>query len=274
MQSLFSHSMEPLAAGQTTSKLLPDNLRVFLRSRAPGNHLATSLSETLPVPEPQLPELASIWLTDEERQHLDRYSFSKRRTEWLSGRICAKRAVLDLLDGQTNGTVLRPLDIAIQVSPNGRPIAVIDPRIVAPPHLDISISHTHGTAIGIAGHGLCGVDIQYLSDTLFRVRSRYCDEIEVAILETVMESELAQLGMLWASKEAIRKCFSDITLLGFLDMRLERISTDQGYRLLTFHLAEPFSRLGSVSVTAHVHESCALAVCTVAGERLKHARIA
>jgi phosphopantetheinyl transferase len=253
-------------------QLLPEDLRFVLNSRAPGNNLATALADTGTMSEQQLAELVSAWLTEQERECLDRFSFAKRRSEWLSGRICAKRAILDLLSGQSSRP-LGPLDISIEAGSSGRPSVVISERSRLINDLDISISHSQGKAIGIAGHGLCGVDIQHLNDTLFRVKSRFCDEFETALLETVMESDLVQLGLLWVSKEAIRKCFSALTLLGFLEIHLERISVDRGYRLLSFNLGEPLSRIGTISVTTHLHGTYALAICTIDAKRLKHAGI-
>ncbi len=259
-------------SAEPNGQLLPDTLRLFLRSQAPGNNLAAVVADTLDVDDQHLAQLASTWLTDQERDHLDRFSFAKRRSEWLSGRICAKRAVLDLLSSQQAGS-LDPLDISIHNNPKGRPS--IDPAELPREigTLDISISHSQGKAIGIAGCGLCGVDIQHLSDTLFRVKSRFCDDFEAALLETIMESDLVQLGLLWVGKEAIRKCFSDITLLGFLEIHLERITVEQGYRQFNFRLGGPLSRIGTVLATTHVHGAYALAVCTVDAVRLKHAGI-
>jgi len=259
-------------SAEPNDQLLPDTLRLLLTSRAPGNNLATVLADTPEGSDQQLAQLGTVWLTDQERDHLDRFSFAKRRREWLFGRICAKQAVLNLLSSQQTGP-LGPLDIPIYNGPKGRPS--VHPTTLPPETgtLDISISHSHGKAIGIAGYGLCGVDIQHLSDTLFRVKSRFCDEFEGALLETIMESDLVQLGLLWVGKEAIRKCFSDIALLGFLEIHLERITVDQGHRLLHFRLGGPLSRIGTVSATAHAHGAYALAVCTVDRVRLRHAGI-
>ncbi|MEE4314433.1 MAG: hypothetical protein V2J11_08025 [Desulfofustis sp.] len=260
-------------SAEPNGTLLSDDFRLLLNSRAPGNSLATVLSDSPPVGEQQLTQLVTTWLTDQEQDYLDRFSFAKRRSEWLAGRICAKRAVLDLLARQATGP-LGPLDISIHNGPKGRPSVVLAETPAETGKLDISISHSHGKAIGIAGYGLCGVDIQHLSDTLFRVKSRFCDEFETALLETILENDLVQLGLLWVSKEAIRKSFSDIALLGFLEIHLERITVDRGYRLLNFRLGGPMGRLGTVSTTTHVHDAYALAVCTVDATRLKHAGIA
>lgn len=272
MQNHFSPELNS-SSSIAAADVLPTGLRSLLDSLAPGNTLAASSLAAPLLPEPELAALSSAWLTEHEQRHYRRFSFAKRRSEWLFGRICAKQAVLDLLSNGTD-TQLRPLDITIEAGSTGRPSVVLVGNGHPATEPDISISHSHGMAIAVAGSGLCGVDIQQLNETLYRVKTRYCDEIETALLETTMERDLVQLGLLWVCKEAIRKCFSDIVLLGFLEIHLERISMDQGHRLLHFQLDKPFQTLGLVAVATHVREPYALAVCNVTNERLRHAGIA
>lgn len=254
--------------GHISSPLLPEKLKLLLNARAPENNLAAAIADVGVLCNGGEAEIASSWLTVNEQEEFKRYSFKKRRTEWLSGRICAKQAVLDLLRGTSDADDFRPLDITIAINPSGRPFFTINKEGRSTPQLDLSISHSNGKAVGIAGHGLCGVDIQHLNDTLFKVKDRYCNEIESAILDTLGVEERAQLGMLWVAKEAIRKSLSDIKLVGFLEMQLERITMEQGYHELHFQLEEPLLSVGTISATTHVHESFALAVCTVNRARL------
>lgn len=252
----------------TTSPLLPENLQRFLKARAPGNRLGTAVADIGELFNGTEAQLASNWLTDVERQEFKRYSFPKRRAEWLSGRICAKQAIVGLLGSGDRARRIEPMDITIAIAPSGRPFCTFNGDEHRPPGLDFSISHSHGKAVGIAGEGLCGVDIQYLSDTLFKVKDRYCTEIETAILDITSLDELSQLGMLWVAKEAIRKCLSDTKLMGFLDMRLERIVPEHGCHVLHFQLDEPLVSAGTVSAAVHVHGRYALAVCTIDPARL------
>jgi len=258
--------MPSITTDQLCTTLLPDNLRSLLKDRAPNHCLTAVAARTSTLLNGQQAELANAWLTPGEQLHLDQYTFDKRRTEWLSGRICAKQAALELLSQK--GTPLQPLDFRVDHSPTGRPQLGSDNHGIEATPIDISISHSHGKAIGIAGYGLCGVDIQYLTDTLFKVKTRFCTETESAALDVVMADERTQLGLLWVGKEAVRKCLSGYRLLGFLDMRLEKVSVEEGFHVLEFQLASPFTTLGSVSVTTNVHGGFALAVCTVSRDRL------
>jgi phosphopantetheinyl transferase len=251
-----------------SSPLLPDSLQQLISSRAPGNKLAVTITDTRPAKNGQKKNIEDAWLTEQELQQLNRFSFAKRRAEWLSGRICAKQAALELLNGSNADHVLQPHDIVIETNHTGRPHLRPDGNITGISDIDISISHSHDMAISIAGNGLCGVDIQLLNDTLFRVKQRYCADFEAGILDDITGDEQLQLGLLWVSKEAIRKCLSSIKLLGFMEIKLEGSSIEQGYRMLHFNLEEPFSGIGSLSVTTHVHGTYALAVCSISRERL------
>lgn len=246
---------------------LPDTLQHLLRSFAPGHVFAIREADTRPFRNGKENEAAAQWLTPEELQHLKRYSFDKRRSEWLSGRICAKRAILELLNRDDRGDY-QAHDIVIETQPSGRPLLRLDRQPVSGAQIDISISHSHDMAISIAASGYCGVDIQLLNDTLFKVKPRYCTDLESAILDEIGVDELHQLGLLWVGKEAIRKSLSSIGLVGFLDIKLEGMSQEQGYRVLNFYLDEPFNNVGTLSVVTHVHGQYALAVCMINRDRV------
>lgn len=250
---------------RVSSALLPDALHRLLASRAPGNRLGITLVDKETMLNGNLTALAAAWLTPEERSQLAQFSFEKRRSEWLLGRICAKQSVLELLDGSRDGRALGPGDLTIKVGPSGRPYLSDSDDAIA--GLDFSISHSHEKVIGIACRGPCGVDLQYFTDTLFKVKDRFCTGAEMALLDTTEQDERMLLGLLWAAKESIRKSLCTLEHPGFLAMRLERIRRDSGYRLFDFQLDEPFSRLGTVTATTHAHGGYGLAVCTLAGDR-------
>lgn len=253
---------------QQPSPLLPDDLKDLLISRTRDNSLGIIVIDTDLLINGRENELISKWLTEEEHQQLTRYSFEKRRKEWFLGRICAKQATLELLNKGNRLAALQPLDLSIGVNPGGRPYVQITRSKEVPADLDISISHSHQKVAGLACRDHCGVDIQYLSDTLFKVKERYCSETEAALLDSTAEDELIQLGLLWVAKEALRKCLNSAGHPGFLAMQLESIRPEQDYRKLDFTLDEPYAHLGTVSVITHVHDDYALAVCTVASDRL------
>ncbi|MCR4957279.1 MAG: 4'-phosphopantetheinyl transferase superfamily protein [Prevotella sp.] len=86
------------------------------------------------------------------------------------------------------------------------------------PHL--SISHTHGyAALLLSDDCRVGVDIEYRSDRVERIASRFIRPDEKA--ETTDEKLL-----LWSAKEAVYKLFSE-DRLGFFDMRA--LSIGDGY---------------------------------------------
>ncbi len=255
-------------SNQFSSPLLPGNLQELIRVQAPGNKLAIAVTDIRSSRNSQEKSLEGMWLTDEELQQLNRFSFEKRRAEWLSGRICAKQAALELLNTGDDSKIMQPHDILIETNLAGRPHLRVKGGINGFSTIDISISHSHDMAVSIAGDGLCGVDIQLLNDTLFKVRHKYCVDSEAAILDNITDNHLQQLGRLWVSKEAVRKCLSPVQLLGFMEIRLERSSLEQDCHVLHFQLDHPFANIGTIAVATHVHDSYALAVCTVAPERL------
>ena len=251
-----------------SSPLLPDELIHILNDSAPCGNLSVAAIDAEIYLNGEEMRIASQWLSETEHSQLNRFSFVKRRSEWLSGRICAKQAVLDYLGERGGQSGLDPRKIRIEANPSGRPFLNISGLPAPAREVDISISHSHGKAVAIAGNGLCGVDIQYLSETLFKVKDRYCTDIETALLDVTSIEELAQLGLLWVAKEAVRKSLSGIALTGFLEIHLEGLRIEQGYHILNFRLEKPFSSLGTVSVTTNLHKSFALAVSTIARERV------
>lgn len=250
------------------SPLLPDDLKELLASRTPDKRIGITIIDKQLLRNGQESRLISEWLTGEEHHQLTRYSFEKRRKEWFLGRICAKQATLDLLNTKNGAAVLRPLDLNIEIGPGGRPFVRMAQNNQEETGLDISISHSHRKVAGIAARAHCGIDIQFLTDTLFKVKDRYCTETEAALLDGTEEDELIQLGLLWAAKEAVKKCLSTSGRLGFQAMQLESIRPEQGYQRLELALEEPYGQLGSVSAIAHVHDGYVLAVCIIATDLL------
>jgi phosphopantetheinyl transferase len=244
--------------------LMPEELLRYLSSRVPGGELGAVMIDRDGLLNGNEVELAAFWLTDEERQQLNRYTFEKRRSEWFLGRICAKQSVIDLL-GSSQAEPLLPQDISIEVSVSGRPYLGLPKIYGASGVPDISISHSHDKVIAIAGNCGCGVDIQLLTDTLYKVKDRFSSEAELALLASTSEDDLVQLGMLWVAKEAIRKWGSDPHPTGFLDMQLESIRYDSDYRLLDFLVDTPGNGLQSVSTVVYFEGNYCLGVCTIDG---------
>ncbi len=249
---------------EISSSLMPDDLHHFLSQRAPGQSLGMVLIDRHRVLNGNHSELVNTWLNKEEKNQLGRYSFEKRRTEWFLGRICAKQSTMDLLE-RLEIEAIDPLEITISSSPSGRPYLQL-PSLKGLERIpDISISHSHDKVIALAGNCRCGIDVQLLTDTLFKVRDRFCSETELALLNATSEDELTQLGLLWVAKEALRKSLESNRPAGFLSLHLNEARREQHYWLLDFHLDDPQAGSGSFSTVVHIDNHYCLGVCTLPG---------
>ena len=249
---------------EISTPLLPDDLHNLLCQRTPGQALGLVLVDQSRVLNGNHSQLVASWLTAEEKLQLERYTFEKRRNEWFLGRICAKQSTIELL-ARLGIESLTPLEITVAVGASGRPYLML-PKIKGLERVpDISISHSHGKVIGLAGNCHCGIDIQLLTDTLFKVRDRFCSGPEMALLTETSEDELAQLGMLWVAKEAIRKSLEHTRPAGFLTMRLNEVRRQNGFWLLDFHLDDHHAGAGVFTTVVHVDDRFCLGVCTIPG---------
>jgi len=254
----------------STHPLLPDSFKKLVSSQAPGKNLAVCMMNIPPQLNGEESEIATAWLTADETIQLSHYSFEKRRNEWLAGRICAKQATINLLGTTAGNGSLTGSDFAISAGQSGRPYISIAGTTEPFETIDISISHSHGLAAGLAGYGLCGLDIQQLTTTLFKVKHRFCADMESAILDTIPADELSQLGLLWVAKEAVRKCLSGFRIVGFRELKLKEVTERQGGYFLDFDPELTGLKTGDsqpVTVIAHTDQSFAIAICTLDKEK-------
>lgn len=174
------------------------------------------------------------FLSPAEQATFSGFTFPKRRWEWLGGRLAAKAAALAWA-GQTL-TVAALAEWQVTGAPDGRPGLQRVGLSPAAPALELSISHSHGVAAAlVVAERPCGLDLQKVTDTVLRVRERFCTEAEAALLRRAGvgpdEREEVRLTLLWAAKEAVRKGRGGVPLTGFLAMRLaglERLA-EQGW---------------------------------------------
>ena len=202
-------------------------------------------------------------LSKEEKDLLGTLALAKRRREWLGGRFAAKHATAQLLEqveSQKHDMHWSRYDII--VDKNGRPYLSADNKNAA--HLtmpDISISHSGSMAVAMAVQkGFCGVDIQKVTQKVFKVSDRYCSHSEKQILEEFFpvepEKQAAPLTKLWAAKEALRKVSAMNSLPGYLELELIEITTaplqkESGPWGFTFNWENS---------DAHTHTKCTVAV--------------
>lgn len=163
-------------------------------------------------------DAVQVVLAPLEQEQYEGYRFPKRQQEWLGGRLACKEAVARLL-GLDDLTV-----IVVANDEHGRPL-------VAGPGTDgvqVSISHSGELAMALASFAPCGLDLQEITPTLAKVEEKFIHPAEQDVLAGFSGSPLEQQGLVWASKEALRKLLPLWPLLGFLEAQIESVTTTEG----------------------------------------------
>lgn len=176
-------------------------------------------------------ERAYTYLVEEEKIQFSRFTFPKRRYEWLSGRIAAKYAAIQHISpSSTKPTKNQWQSIQVCQDDHGKPYLHSSENIHNLPH--ISISHSEGVAVGLASNFPCGVDIQKITAALERVERRFVTQKEKSLLSVYTEEreKRSYLGAIWSAKEAIKKASTLRPLPGFLEISLQEIRKENGYQ--------------------------------------------
>lgn len=119
------------------------------------------------------------------------------RRNWLLGRLAAKAAAADLLD-------LPWSEVEILRGPDGPP--KLEAPVLAPPQVQISISHTDGGAMAAAAFEPVGVDLEPLGRLISdRAWLWAFKPGERALAEMAGPVHSKRLAM-WCAKEAAAKC--------------------------------------------------------------------
>jgi len=206
-----------------------------------------------------------------ELAKIDHYRLAKRRSEFLTGRICAKMALESLW---TAGDIaLPPLlsEIDITHDPSGRPI-VFRHDLERGLHSEISITHGGEYAAALAAELPCGIDIQPQKDNLLRVREKYCSLKEIEVLAELLPGAplLTRLSLLWAAKEAAKKALSYLQMPGFLELELTR-PANSSHQCHSFTLAVRVRNNrrmpDTVTVLATTFENYGVAICLLTKEQ-------
>lgn len=211
-------------------------------------------------------------LHPKEHAVLSGYRLAKRRTEYLTGRICAKRAVHAFLQEPGISSVPPPAlaEIEIARSTDGRPSAHLPDTHGNPVRLDLSISHSGDYGAALTAQSPCGIDLQIQKNTLLQVQEKYCTEAETRLLaEPLANCEpLSRLTLLWAAKEAAKKALSYWQMPGFLDLQLCGLKKYSDYCTVTLQTSNSKnSQLPEqITVVAEMFGDYGLAVCLVREE--------
>ena len=185
--------------------------------------------------------------SEEEKLYFSRFRYAKRQQEWLGGRLAAKYSLLAL--PALKNKYSTPNELTILPDAFGRPQPI---NMTAGETVSCSISHSSRFAVGIASSTkVCGIDIQRIGQQITRVVNRFADKKEKKIMEDrlPMYEKTAQLTMLWAAKEAVKKSllFDQPSLFqGITLMNIRKNKNLCGY---TFLCVCAGARIKSVSIS-------------------------
>lgn len=176
--------------------------------------------------------LTDYFLTETEKKTYKKFSYEKRRMEWLAGRIAAKTAVINLSAHLLKESKEKNqwLQLEIAADEGGRPFVLSGPGL----RPDISISHSGCFAVAAAVEkGVCGLDIQKISTKISKVEKKFIGQDELALINEIsLLSHLSReefLTLVWSAKEALRKGSGRSNpLLGFLEARLIEAEEEKG----------------------------------------------
>ncbi len=153
--------------------------------------------------------LSNQMLSAAEQDYFKRFSYPKRRREWLGGRIAVKIAMLSQ-SGQS-GRLPETMRLAmgrITILPDasGRPVPEAKDELLT--SCAISISHSSRFVVGFATRTeSCGVDLQKISEKLSGLIDRFATSRELDLLagKQINGEQATGLTMLWTTKEALKK---------------------------------------------------------------------
>lgn len=171
--------------------------------------------------------LLTHWLHDKELTQLSKFSHGKRHREWLGGRICAKQGLRIYLRQHEEPRFLPGHhQCRVTSEESGRPyFSQLEVVNFTFPELSISHSKEYATAMISSSH--CGIDIQYPAENLQRVKERFITEEEGHLLQSSLShlSQLSQLALVWAGKEALKKMLSPTGIPGFHELTLHKVNS-------------------------------------------------
>jgi len=131
---------------------------------------------------------------------------TKRRREYLAGRIAAKDVVRMWLRDRAAPRPLHPVEVSISADEFGCPH--LDPIFGISVLPSVSIAHSDGVAMAVAAAQPCGIDFEDVTDNAAqRVLDDFTSPSERTILAPLLESQPSEAWAtrLWCAKEAAAK---------------------------------------------------------------------
>jgi len=224
----------------------------------------------LPLPElEQKTVILHQWLHEKEMEQLAGYLYPKRRQEWLAGRICAKQALHSFLHNTPKPPPLPDHHRwRVAAEESGRPYFKQLPGI-ALPFPQLSITHSKSFAAALVSTRPCGIDIQYPSEGLDRVKERFCTEKEAERLQQSLPHlpHLSRLSLLWTGKEAIKKMLSPTGIPGFHEIALGDITTLNKTETLLHFSTTKVPKTSLPVLAGLLNNGYGLALCCLEGRK-------
>lgn len=151
------------------------------------------------------------WLVPQERARVERYRFTKRRTEYLLRRCAGKRLVAASLGWRPDPTTLSRIGILNR--PGGAPYAEVDGVHAG---VDLSLTDRAGWAVSLLGEpgsmagGTIGVDLEIVEPRSRAFVTDYFTPTEQAYVarqeaEAGSEGHAVAANAIWSAKEAALK---------------------------------------------------------------------
>jgi phosphopantetheinyl transferase (holo-ACP synthase) len=159
-----------------------------------------------------------------------------RRLEWLAGRAAAKEAVRSLLASQHGLDVPLP-DIEIHHDEQGRPLVDGAWRDLVPDLPVVSIAHTQGLAVAVAGLAparagealLLGIDAEYVAERAPGFAEVAFDGDELRTIRSLPPGLQEEwLHRAWCAKEAVGKALGVGLIEGPRCVRVDDIDPEGG----------------------------------------------
>jgi len=225
---------------------LPPALSALCQTLFPDSFPAVALLPLQEYWDEQSPFPLSSWLHQRELKRLAGYSHPKRKREWLAGRLCAKQALRVFLRHCHPVPLLPEHQHCLVLSEeSGRPYFDHLAGLSFPPP-NLSISHSHSTAVALVCSGPGGIDLQHPAETLVKVKKHFCRAGEEERIGAALPglSPLLRLALLWSGKEAIKKMLSPTGIPGFHEILLDQATaTGKTDAILSFvRTSEPTVR--------------------------------
>lgn len=181
-------------------------------------------------------------------------SLKARRMDWLMGRVAAKDAVRSLLK-DSYGLELCPADVEIRKGKNGEPIATGNWTAIVAAVPSLTLAHSEGTAIAVAGPGdgaRLGVDIERVRTQPAGFEAQAFVPEEIALLDSLPPDDRDEWVIrLWCAKEAVGKALGRGLVEGPRGVVADRIEGSRVLARLRGRLRDEFPLLQNGSIEAY-----------------------